>query len=395
MAIDAAARAALKREARSRSTGPARLLEIALADPELAKWVAGSTRATAAVLGPLAAHPLPAVRSRVAKHPATPGAALEALSRGAGAALLKTIARNPATPARTLERLARDGGEAVLAALADRSSLPAGALDRLVADGRARLTTVIARHARAIGARPAALETLATHEKAAVRAAVAARVPLDAARAERLFADPEPWVVASLGWNDLLPDRGRWRERVLSHPDARVRVHAARGSLDPEHFARFLGDPEPRVRAALAGQMQLGPTDLAALSRDPAERVRFAVADRFFGFDAPIARALAKDPSATVRAALAGGRNAPPDVLEALAGDGEDLVRLAVAANRDAGVEVLERLSRDPSTAVFEVARFGGPPVRVRVADVAAGALGADRRSTKLNFQPLLESRLD
>ena len=394
MAIDAAARAALKREARSRSTGPARLLEIALADPELAKWVAGSTRATAAVLGPLAAHPLPAVRSRVAKHPATPGTALEALSRDAGASLLKTIARNPATPARTLERLARDGGDAVLEALAQRSSLPARALDRLVADGRARLRILVQRHAQAIGARPGTLETLMTHERTIVRAEVAERVPLDAARAERLFADPEPWVVASLGRNDLLADRERWRERVLSHPDAEVRARAARGHLDPEHFARFLADPEPRVRAALVDQLRLDPADLAALSRDPVERVRCAVAGRFFGFDASIARALAEDPSATVRAALAGNRNAPPDVLEALAGDAEDLVRLVIASNRGTGGEALARLSRDPSTTAFEVARFGEPPVRIRVAELAAEAL-AGNGGRELDFQPLFESRLD
>ena len=393
--MDATARAALKREARDRATTPARLLEIALADPELAKWVAGSARATAAVLGPLAEHPLPAVRSRVAKHPATPGPVLEALSRDAGAALLKTIARNPATPARTLERLARDGSDAVLEALADRPALPTGALDRLVADGRANPLTLIRRHARAIGARARTLDALATCERARVRGEVASRIPLDAARAERLFADPEPWVVASLGENDLLADRERWRERVHSHPDARVRACAARGRLDPGHFAHFLADPEPLVRAALAGQMRLDPTDLAALSRDPAERVRFAVADRFFHIDESILRALATDPSATVRAALAGNNDAPPDVLEALAGDVDDLVRLIVAAHRDTGGEILERLSRDPSTVAFEVARFGGPPERVRVADVAAEALAADRRSEKLNFQPLLWSRLD
>ena len=75
-------------------------------DSSVAKKEAKSKKTTPARLLELSYHPDPSVQLVVSKHPNTPVAALEYLSSHGKVTIVKEIAKHPNTPSAILERLA-------------------------------------------------------------------------------------------------------------------------------------------------------------------------------------------------------------------------------------------------------------------------------------------------
>ncbi|MFJ9340397.1 hypothetical protein ACIRP0_14035 [Streptomyces sp. NPDC101733] len=187
------------------------------------------------------------------------------------------------------------------------------------------------------------------------------------------------------------------RIRLAAHPEESVRAALAAGTRDdpPGLLAGLAADPSPLVRGFLAMNRYAPPAVRAALAGDPRAEVRQAIAVEWPDAPEEVRRALLTDPDAGVRGAAC--RAAPPaDLLEALLADPEtrasvvryvDLgrapeavaalaadpdadVRAAVARHPDLPGPLNERLAKDPDPVVRAViARRGdtAPAVRERV----------------------------
>ena len=379
----------LKREARDPATNESRLLEIAQADEALALQIARARKTSPGVLETLADHHSARVRSRVAGNAATPPAVLDALSRESAVGQSKRVAQNPASPASALDRLTAHPQASVRAALVDAPApLPASVLALLAADPDVDRDHLCTRHAKEIGAAPAAIAVLLGDEDPRVRASLARTVPLDEATARRLFEDSDPTVAGAMISNPDIADGDTWVERLVTHPDPRVRAATARRDWGETRYPRYLADPDPLVRAGIAWRIRLDEELIAAFAADE-PIVREALASRF-ELPPPVLEALVRDPDARVRARVALHDRLTGDLRDALAADAEALVRLMVAGSGEASfgrlveplVTRLSRLAEDPSTAAFELRPAHGlgdrPVLRFTVAGLARARLDED-----------------
>jgi HEAT repeat protein len=146
-----------------------------------------------------------------------------------------------------------------------------------------------------------------------------------------------------------LPQRAK--ELLVHDPDVEVRRDLAR-RYGTELAHIMLDDEDEYVRCfAVYG----APAErLPGLMEDPSPVVREKIAHHRQG--APFLQQLAEDPSADVRAQVAGSDAASLELLQRLASDEEPRVRLYVAHSRKTPLELVHRLSLDSDERVRETA---------------------------------------
>src|SRR4051812_1999504 len=140
--------------------------------------------------------------------------------------------------------------------------------------------------------------------------------------------------------------------------DPYVRADAATYAIPPEHvLERLAADPQPAIRALVAGQPGLRPAMVRLLAGDPYEQVRAMLANNL-SLDLSVDElgALAADPSPLVRAWIVYRPETTSDLLARLADDEDEDVRALVAGDSRTPGSTLEALSDDPSAQVRQAA---------------------------------------
>ena len=244
--------------------------------------------------------------------PATLAAAAE---RGQHVELRALAAQHPNVPADVLSRLAKDRSISVKAAAA---ASPACAADVVVA--------------------------AAGHRNPRLRAAAAKNPNCPEATLTALAADEDPRVRAAAARNTSSPE-SCW-QTLSGDKDRQVRA-AAVHHCPPEMLHHFARDDDPAPMNAWAASLAAARPDcpkalLERLAQSRSLRVRCAVAAHADAVD--ICQRLAADPEPHVRAVVAGRRSCPPELLVALAEDPEPHVRFQVAANPSCPTDVLQAL---------------------------------------------------
>lgn len=322
-----------KKEAKSRKTAPARLLELSHhADPSVQLAVAKHANTPVTALEYLSGHGKFTILKAVAEHPSTPSAILERLAFHKQHTVVEVVAKNSKTLRSTLERLAAHQHEAVRKALTANSAVTTAILETLSHDESEGVRYGVARKYLCP---PALLEQLASDQSAWVRGGVAANsnAPLEVVR--RLACDPEALVRGRTVYrlikdqqNDLLEVLVRDANRDVrdavaedigysSHPkrvqliaplardlDARIRERVARyGDLDTVTLELLLKDPDPEVRKAL-GYNKVQPTPafvIEALANDLVAQVRWQAVCNGAITRATLERLAASDPAEHIR----------------------------------------------------------------------------------------------
>ncbi len=124
--------AALQKEARSKLTTPARLLELtANRDLKVQLAVAGNPRSPSAALEYLSGHGKFNILKAVAKNPSTPAAVLERLAAHKQATVCAVVAGNPNAPQNALEHLVRHADSKVREAIIGNRNASAKVLEYL------------------------------------------------------------------------------------------------------------------------------------------------------------------------------------------------------------------------------------------------------------------------
>ena len=291
-----------KKEAKNQKTTPTRLLE-------------------------LSQHPDLSVQLAVAKHPSTPSAALEFLSIHGKPTVLKAVAAHPNTPSATLERLAAHPHHAVRKALTSNLALTPAILERLAGDGDWAVRSGVAAHHHC----PVqTLQHLARNLNTEVRCSVASNPnsPLETIRT--LSSDADDGVrrrtvqrLAQANQHDLI--------EILASDEANE-VRRAVAGCSSTVSARLATDPIASVRQTVASRADLETATLNVLLTDTDEIVRWSLV-----FEKPMPT--------------------PAFVLEALSTDPEEAVRYAVASNKYTDRTILESLTHDADSMVSEAAR--------------------------------------
>ena len=231
----------------------------------------------------------------------------------------------------------------------------------------------------------------ASHKSAGVRACVARNTSTPLHVLEKLAADPEVRVRASIVYSKV---PAHVLEKLADDTDASVRVNVAYSESTPPHvLEKLAADPEVRVRDAVAYNRKTPPHVLEKLASDTDVSVRERVA--YHGKVTPhVLEKLAADTDVSVRDLVAKNLSTPPHVLENLAADPDAYVRATVAYNRKTPPHVLEKLAADPRKHVREaVARNESTPTHV-LEKLAADRVASVRfLAAQARQQPMGEAR--
>ena len=239
---------------------------------------------------------------------------LAQLAEDADAKVRHAVARNPRTPSETLAKLAKDSDKDVKVMVACNGATSAEALKGLVEDPDVDVRWMIARHSNVI---PPDLYygILAVDPSNSVRCAVAWRVDKSTPQAvlDRLAGDASENVREEIarrscgGWIPL-------SEKLVKDPSEKVRAAVARGALTEYGFRLYASDPSAKVRAslvegsALHNLVKIPPDVLAALSVDPSEAVRVALAGNYSTPTLTLLKMMS-DPSERVWESVCNNRN--------------------------------------------------------------------------------------
>ncbi|WP_309569942.1 hypothetical protein [Deinococcus sp.] len=251
---------ALKREARSKNTSAARLIELAAIDPKLSR--------------------------EIAKNQHTPLPVLERLARSTDVHTRKAVVYHPAITPAVLETLSSDRQWTVLRAVAGHPLTPGKALNHLAEHPQGTIRVDVVRNPQTA---PSIRERLATDPNPEVRGAVAPSGALPTAVVQRLLDDPEPWVRGAALSN---PQTGFERRLLaLDDGDDGVRSYAlwllkdeasANHVIAYEVLDRLVQDASAEMRESAAMYVRWGlpkspERDVLAdrLSADEDENVRF------------------------------------------------------------------------------------------------------------------------
>ena len=319
---------AAKKEAKSKKTAPARLLE-------------------------LSRHADPSVQLAVAKNPNTPVAALEYLSGHGKLTILKAVAGNPSTPPAILERLALHKQHTVCEVVASNLRTPLATLERLAVHPKGTIRKALTSN-RALAL--AILETLSRDADESVRYGVAGNHQCSPVLLEQLALDESTDVrsVVAVSYNTPLEV-----VRKLAHdPEALVRgrtVYRLVKDRQEDLLERLLFDESHDVRVELTVHAE---SMSAQLASDPDDDIRERIARRN-DLDTATLKQLLKDPRARVRRTLAHNKTTPTPIfmLEALCADPDRHVRWQVANNNAVTPAILERLAEDQNENVRTLAR--------------------------------------
>ncbi|MGV9192753.1 hypothetical protein ACQ143_00195 [Microbacterium sp. MC2] len=327
----------------------------------------------------------------VARHPATPGEALEGLVAEQSPEVLLALAGNPSLSAGTRESLTKKMAsirtEAARRLFGESGWTPTAVLEVLSTDKKTHVRTAVARNP---SAPPHVLSRLAQDDSVDVRLAVMANPrshkDLAASIAEALLGSTEDLDLYSV------------IVEVERRPDLTVPDNCIEDALDRLSKSRAR-DPELRHYAARHHRTGIKTLKRLATSKDTA--VRIAVSEHPRTPPSIIER-LARDADATVRQAVARNDRLPQDLLNTLLLDDDLDVR--IAAYRDDTEADATEGDRPESTDVGITTRYTPPnvaemqemaastraEVRIRVAysehatpDILA-FLGGERRSAKV-----------
>ncbi|GGS98615.1 hypothetical protein GCM10010156_65920 [Planobispora rosea] len=250
-------------------------LDIAIDPREFAETELARTSRDPATLRTLAASTYASVRRAVAGNPATPAAAIRALTREADDVTVERATCHPALQVADLEFLSLTGSGFVRAGVLRHPRVPQHLVDRATGDADPYARAVAAGHLRV---REEALARLAVDDDAMVRAAAAGHPRLPVLAFPVLAADMDRWVRIALAANPHLPEA----QLVLLAADAQVEVRAAAAAgpaLTPD-VAALLADDVEQVQRALAASLFCPVGVLRHLARPRCRTaVRQAVAD--------------------------------------------------------------------------------------------------------------------
>ncbi|MEV0570332.1 hypothetical protein [Dactylosporangium sp. NPDC050588] len=388
--------------------------------PAILRGLAANPGLDPLLLAPLLTAADTAVLDALARRADLPAPAASALARHPDPQPRRALAGNPSAAPHVWRVLAADPDEAVRVALARGHStdhrpavdlpLPGDAQLALAADAAVPVRLALAR--RRDLSEPARL-WLATDPSAGVREALARSWPSPPEPVLRqLLTDPDPAVrgaaVSSAVPADLLPG-------LLADPA--TREGAARHALLPPatdpaapgparevgvDVAGLVGDADPAVREAVAGNPRVPLAAVLALADDPDEDVRVAVmlrpdlpdaersriasgvephdhhvADWLRPSHAPLAvrAAHARSPFVWCRRAVAFSSDLPAEAVAVLAADEDHSVRLLLAEHHpDVPGHILPDLVRGTGHARWDLARHPAMPAGA----LAAMALGDD-----------------
>ncbi|MFF3561321.1 hypothetical protein ACFYXS_14890 [Streptomyces sp. NPDC002574] len=255
-----------------------------------------------------------------------------------------------------------DAHEAVLAALSWNPSAPGSVLLRLLACDRRRVRRNVAERR---DLPEAVVDAILADPDPSLRMEFAGSARADPAQRARLLDDPSWKVVMSLAMGPVLY-RGRaeplpdWvYERLLAHPEPRVRHETVTSSPVPAHLlARLADHTDGRLRQAACRAWDILPgATQDALLDDPDPQVRHAAALRVCHRDAErttwpaeeladpwagealgfglLSRELAERMVAERPASVAPNPSLPPDLVRQLATHPDPYVRLLVSARRE------------------------------------------------------------
>lgn len=258
-------------------------------------------------------------RAAVARNPALPGAARDALCRDEDWWVRAAAAENPAATPADLTELAQDDEHVTIREhVAAHPHTPGDVLARLAADGESEVRVQVARNP---SAPPEALEWLAADHRFGIREAVAAHALCPPHVLDQLAGDPN--------------DRVSFVARLRRRPPTDAAVAAA------------LATRRRHVKLALGTVQEVSEAVVAQLARDRNPQVRAQVA-LHPKLPSGTRRALTQDPVGSVRAvARAADDSTPPDQLAFLPRF-DARVRQALSRNRQAPAPVLDDLSEDP-----------------------------------------------
>lgn len=293
---------------------PPEALDALTGDP--IEWVrhavATNPAATRLQLEALLARGLPP--SELAAHPAAPIPVLELASRSLEDSVRRQVAGNPSTPPSLLATLAQDASREVVEALAANPAAPEELLLALLLEQRLSRLWVLYRNP---GLAPSFLETL--DRLGHPREILLQHPNLDGPRLDRMASDALPAV----------------RRKVAEH------ARAPEGTL-----ARLAQDLDPEVRRTVARAPATSAGTLERLAADPHVPVRVQVAVHPTTEPGTLIR-LAQDPDRTMRVSLASSPHIPPAAALALARDLDPEVRAGVARHPSLTLEDLYWLAAE------------------------------------------------
>ena len=377
-----------KREAVSKNTSPARLVELAeMPDESVQRAVAKNQHALPETLEKLgsssdyktrmavAANPSSSaslleklagdkdygglVVNRIASNPNTPVALLEKLAVGMDKRSMffrRNVANNPNTPATLLGKLAEDRFVYVRVAVARNPNTPATALEKLAKDAEniwvMRNRLCVKEMVAANPNTPAeVLKILAGDNDCEVRATVAENPNTPLSVREKLIEDGDIFGYAeelAKRRNTPVTLRKKALEQLADSKYPSDRVTAAKNRNTPvAMLVKLLEDKDISVRVA-AAENPSTPAELLvnpfhAIAKNP---------------DTPIAtlESLAVDVDSEIRRYVADNPSTPAPVLEKLAKDEHEIVRWDVASNPNTPTLTLEILANDAIARVRKTA---------------------------------------
>lgn len=211
------------------------------------------------------------------------------------------IAANPNTPNAVLREMAADKSPKVRAAVAANPSTDIGVLDVLGNDTHFDVRFAVARNPSA-QARQSAIKS----SNVDTRSGAAQRSDLTAAD----------------------------RAVLMNDPDHHVREQLAAASTDAATLISLTGDPHPMVRATVVLNPNLPTTYVEAMAADPAAPVRAAVAGSRRVRPGTLTQ-LAEDRSADVRWEVMVTNHERQDIVEKLTADPDEINAMQARAQRD------------------------------------------------------------
>ncbi|MEM6459581.1 MAG: hypothetical protein AAF710_09345 [Planctomycetota bacterium] len=249
----------------------------------------------------------------------------------------RLAARHPATPADVLGRLAASEPAATRRLVAEHPACPVGSLAVLCGDVDGGVRVAAARH-------PAV-----PRETVALLYAAGSRADLSA---------PAGGVPKSaVGFGALMALGVYGRQLAARHP-----------AIGPARLAELAGDPDWRVRAAVAENPLADAGLLAGLAGLDEFETRLRIAEHPRSSSATLA-ALAAEHDVRLRRAVAGHPGASPQLLRRLALDGASAVRRVVAGRADFA-ETDRRLIRAAGSSA-DLQSFGPPTSGVTAVELA------------------------